>query len=73
MVLHRVFRARRVRKSGIGDEVRTWCYIGHFARDIFKQACNISPPLGATCLGSMEERRRPAGTDYYYHYHYDDH
>ena len=22
----------------------TWCYIGRFARDIFKQTCNASPP-----------------------------
>ena len=26
----------------------TWCYIGRFVRDIFKQTCNTSPPQGVT-------------------------
>ena len=50
--------ARRVRKNGIGGEVRQWRYIGRFARDIFKR----------TCMSSFQITRTP-NPEKLYKYH----
>ena len=47
VVSHQVWRARHVRTTGIGGEVRHGVTkIRCFVRDISTQACNTSPPQG---------------------------
>ena len=61
MVLRQASRARHVRKSGIGGAA-TWCYIGRFVRDSFRQACNTSPPKGVDARRAFPRRTQAVGT-----------
>ena len=61
MVLHLAFRARYVRNTGIGGEVRHGVTSGCFVRDIFKQTCNTSPPQGVHLSGKPPTRASIGG------------
>ena len=60
MGLHRAFRARRVRRTGIGGEVRHGVTSGVSCETSKNMKCNTSPPQGVQAARAANPGRQPS-------------
>ena len=61
MVLHQAFRARRVRKNGIGGEVRHGVTSDVSCETSLNMTCDTSPPQGVRCGWGLARCAGPGG------------